>query len=75
MARKGSREDLQSGRLSRRATDPAAEAERKAAQEKMFSLDMDKVMKGVWLQTPMTFSADERGFCKLLHSQPAIHIS
>lgn len=49
MARKGSREDLQSGRLSRRATDPAAEAERKAAQEKMFSLDMDKVMKGTLL--------------------------
>lgn len=49
MARKNSREDLQAGRLSRRTTDPAAEAERKAAQEKMFSLDMDKVMKGVLL--------------------------
>ncbi len=54
MARKGSREDLQSGRLSRRATDPAAEAERKAAQEKMFSLDMDKVMKGGLFQSFVT---------------------
>lgn len=54
MPRKGSREDLQSGRLSRRATDPAAEAERKAAQEKMFSLDMDKVMKGSFLWPPAT---------------------
>ena len=46
LPRKGSREDLQSGRLSRRTTDPAAEAERKAAQEKLFALDMDKVIKG-----------------------------
>ena len=47
LPRKGSREDLQSGRLSRRTTDPAAEAERKAAQEKLFALDMDKVIKGM----------------------------
>ena len=46
LPRKGSREDLQSSRLSRRTTDPAAEAERKAAQEKLFALDMDKVIKG-----------------------------
>ena len=45
-ARKGSRDDLAGGRLSRRVQDPAAEAERKAAQEKMYSLDMDKVAKG-----------------------------
>jgi len=49
---KGSREDLQSGRLSRRTADPAAEAERKAAQEKMFSLDMEKVTKGVNVADP-----------------------
>lgn len=55
--RKGSREDLQSGRLSRRTTDPAAEAERKAAQEKMFSLDMDKVMKGAPLALAMRLAA------------------
>ena len=27
-------------------SDPAAEAERRATQEKMYSLDMDKVMRG-----------------------------
>jgi len=32
------------GRLSRRASDPAAEAERRAAQDKMFALDLDRVM-------------------------------
>ena len=34
------------GRLSRRASDPAAEAERRAAQDKMYSLDIDKVLNG-----------------------------
>ncbi|KAK9821713.1 hypothetical protein WJX81_001329 [Elliptochloris bilobata] len=31
------------GRLSRRASDPAAEAERRAAQDKVFALDLDRV--------------------------------
>ena len=34
---------LTGGRLSRRASDPAAEAERRAAQDKMFALDLDRV--------------------------------
>lgn len=34
------------GRLSRRAADPAVEAERKAQQEKLFALDVDRIMSG-----------------------------
>ena len=34
------------GRLSRRAADPVVEAERKAQQEKMYALDLDKVLSG-----------------------------
>ncbi|GBF98645.1 hypothetical protein Rsub_11639 [Raphidocelis subcapitata] len=34
------------GRLSRRAADPAAEAERKRAQEKLFSLDAERILSG-----------------------------
>lgn len=44
--RGGGRDEQSGGRLSRRVSDPAAEAERRAAQEKMYSLDMDKVMRG-----------------------------
>lgn len=42
---KAGRDDgaLTGGRLSRRASDPAAEAERRAAQDKMFALDLDRV--------------------------------
>lgn len=43
---KAGRDDAGGGRLCRRVLDPAAEAERKAAQEKLYSLDMNKVMKG-----------------------------
>lgn len=53
-ARKGGREDLAGGRLSRRVQDPAAEAERKAAQEKMYSLDMGKVTRGGHLSALLT---------------------
>ncbi|WIA33756.1 hypothetical protein OEZ86_006871 [Tetradesmus obliquus] len=34
------------GRLSRRAADPAVEAERKAQQERLFALDVDRIMSG-----------------------------
>lgn len=34
------------GRLSRRNLDPVAEAERKAQQEKLYALDLDKIMAG-----------------------------
>jgi len=34
------------GRLSRRTTDPAAEAERKAQQEKLYALDLEKIARG-----------------------------
>jgi hypothetical protein len=34
------------GRLSRRVTDPALEAERKAQQEKLFALDGERIMSG-----------------------------
>ena len=37
------------GRLSRRNADPLAEAERKAQQEKLYSLDLDRVLAGWWL--------------------------
>ncbi|KAK9810778.1 hypothetical protein WJX73_006520 [Symbiochloris irregularis] len=44
---RGIREDLPSGgRPGRRSTDPVAEAERKAQQEKMYSLDYEKVLAG-----------------------------
>ena len=36
------------GRLSRRNADPIAEAERKAQQEKLYSLDLDRVLAGRW---------------------------
>ena len=44
--RGGGRDELSGGRLSRRVSDPAAEADRRAAQERMYSLDMEKVMRG-----------------------------
>jgi protein phosphatase 1 regulatory subunit 42 len=34
------------GRLSRRAADPAVEAERKAQQERLFALDVDRILHG-----------------------------
>ncbi|KAK9803919.1 hypothetical protein WJX72_005104 [[Myrmecia] bisecta] len=34
------------GRLSRRTADPVAEAERKAQQDKLYALDLDKVLSG-----------------------------
>lgn len=37
------------GRLSRRNLDPVAEAERKAQQEKLYALDLDKIMAGALL--------------------------
>jgi hypothetical protein len=43
------RDEAGGGRLCRRVLDPTAEAERKAAQEKLYSLDMNKVMKGATL--------------------------
>ena len=40
-------DDISSGgRLSRRSADPVAEAERKAQQEKLYSLDLDRVLAG-----------------------------
>ena len=40
-------DDLSSGgRLSRRNADPVAEAERKAQQEKLYALDLDRVLAG-----------------------------
>ncbi|KAA6426657.1 MAG: meiosis protein [Trebouxia sp. A1-2] len=40
-------DDISSGgRLSRRNADPIAEAERKAQQEKLYSLDLDRVLAG-----------------------------
>lgn len=45
---KGSRgeEALSGGRLSRRAADPAVEAERRAQQERHYALDAGKVERG-----------------------------
>lgn len=48
-------DDISSGgRLSRRNADPIAEAERKAQQEKLYSLDLDRVLAGRFapFQTP-----------------------
>ena len=40
-------DDISSGgRLSRRNADPIAEAERKAQQDKLYSLDLDRVLAG-----------------------------
>lgn len=40
-------DDISSGgRLSRRNADPIAEAERKAQQEKLYSLDLERVLAG-----------------------------
>lgn len=40
-------DDMSSGgRLSRRNADPIAEAERKAQQEKLYSLDLERVLAG-----------------------------
>ena len=52
---KAGRDDgvLTGGRLSRRASDPAAEAERRAAQDKMFALDLDRVRNSA---RPLGFS-------------------
>lgn len=45
-------DDISSGgRLSRRNADPIAEAERKAQQEKLYSLDLDRVLAGWFAQT------------------------
>ena len=44
-------DDISSGgRLSRRNADPIAEAERKAQQEKLYSLDLDRVLAGWFAQ-------------------------
>ena len=43
-------DDMSSGgRLSRRNADPIAEAERKAQQEKLYSLDLERVLAGAHL--------------------------
>lgn len=43
----GRLDDLGSGgRLSRRTTDPLAEAERRMQQDKLYSLDLEKVLAG-----------------------------
>lgn len=45
-------DDISSGgRLSRRNADPIAEAERKAQQEKLYSLDLDRVLAGRFAHT------------------------
>ncbi len=41
------------GRLSRRNLDPVAEAERKAQQEKLYALDLDKIMAGADKRTTL----------------------
>ena len=63
---KAGRDDgaLTGGRLSRRASDPAAEAERRAAQDKMFALDLDRVRNSA---RPAKLGA--QGICQ--GSQPA----
>ena len=43
---RGGDENPVGGRLSRRAADPAVEAERKAQQERHFAMDLDKVERG-----------------------------
>ena len=49
LGRSGKRDDLPpGGRLSRRAADPVAEAERKAQQEKLYFLDIERILGGVW---------------------------
>ena len=46
-------DDMSSGgRLSRRNADPVAEAERKAQQEKLYSLDLERVAAGEPLPLP-----------------------
>ena len=48
LGRSGKRDDLPpGGRLSRRAADPVAEAERKAQQEKLYFLDIERILGGV----------------------------
>ncbi len=42
-----SREEGTGGRLSRRNSNPAAEAERKAQQEKLYALDLERVARGM----------------------------
>ena len=41
-------DNLAGGRLSRRAADPAVEAERKAQQERHFALDEGRVERSEW---------------------------
>lgn len=41
------------GRLSRRSADPAAEAERKAQQEKLYAMDADRILSGLDRRTTL----------------------
>ncbi|GAX80354.1 hypothetical protein CEUSTIGMA_g7793.t1 [Chlamydomonas eustigma] len=41
------------GRLSRRTTDPVAEAERKMQQEKLYAMDFEKILSGVDRRTTL----------------------
>lgn len=51
-------DNLAGGRLSRRAADPAVEAERKAQQERHFALDEGKVERGEQLSRRLSNPAD-----------------
>ncbi len=46
LGRSGSRDRDLGGRAARRSADSVADMERRSAQERMFALDLDKVLKG-----------------------------
>ncbi len=46
LGRSGSRDRDLGGRAARRSADSVADVERRSAQERMFALDLDKVLKG-----------------------------
>ena len=47
LGRSGSRDRDLGGRAARRSADSVADMERRSAQERMFALDLDKVLKGM----------------------------
>ena len=53
MGRSGSRERDLGGRLPRRSTDGMVDLERRTVQDRMFALDLDRVLSGAPLAPPV----------------------
>ena len=52
LGRSGSRDRDLGGRLPRRSVDSMADMERRNMQERMYALDLDRVLSGALLWTP-----------------------